>query len=289
MHESALPGGFVLWPAPEPAPRAAGDGPHRGALLTVLAAHGAAFWLAWHCPGETRPPEFPVPVLHVNWLPPDKGGGAPERTRAPVGVAPASRAAPAAPTPTRPAMPVPARPASVAPALALPPPVPVPAAPRLAAESQPMAAPVTARAAEPVMPATPMAAPAPAFAVAAATHAGTDAGSAGSGPGSGAGAGESEGEPDTPPSYHADYLANPAPAYPLMSRRLGEEGTVTLRVRVGPDGLPRDILLQSGSGHARLDQAARDAVAAWRFAPARLGSKSVAGWVVVPIHFSLRR
>lgn len=92
-----------------------------------------------------------------------------------------------------------------------------------------------------------------------------------------------------PPSYHADYLANPAPVYPALSRRLREEGTVRLRVLVGPDGLAREVRLDAGSDHPRLDEAARAAVAGWRFLPARLGTQAVSGWVLVPIAFSLRR
>lgn len=92
-----------------------------------------------------------------------------------------------------------------------------------------------------------------------------------------------------PPSYHADYLANPAPLYPPFSRRLGEEGTVRLKVHVAPDGRPLEIVLAESSGHPRLDRAAEDAVAGWRFVPARLGDTPVAGWVLVPISFTLRR
>lgn len=92
-----------------------------------------------------------------------------------------------------------------------------------------------------------------------------------------------------PPSYHADYLANPAPVYPDFSRRLGEEGTVRLKVHVAPDGRPLEIVLAQSSGHPRLDRAAEDAVAGWRFVPARLGDTPVAGWVLVPISFTLRR
>ena len=96
-------------------------------------------------------------------------------------------------------------------------------------------------------------------------------------------------ETATLPSFHAEYLSNPAPAYPAASRRLGEEGTVRLRVLVDSSGAPMDILLASSSGHPRLDRAAQEAVSVWRFVPARRGERQVAGWVVVPISFALRR
>lgn len=90
------------------------------------------------------------------------------------------------------------------------------------------------------------------------------------------------------PRFDAKYLDNPAPAYPAMSRRLGEEGKVLLRVFVEADGRPRTVEVKSGSSSARLDEAAVDAVRRWRFIPARRGAEAVAGWVLVPIAFHLR-
>lgn len=90
-----------------------------------------------------------------------------------------------------------------------------------------------------------------------------------------------------PPRFDAKYLDNPRPAYPAMSRRLGEEGKVLLRVLVGSGGMARDVQLKEGSGFARLDQAAQEAVSRWRFVPARKGGEAVEGWVLVPISFAL--
>lgn len=89
------------------------------------------------------------------------------------------------------------------------------------------------------------------------------------------------------PRFDADYLANPAPPYPGMSRRLGETGRVLLRVRVGSDGQPLDVGIAQSSGFARLDEAARAAVARWRFVPARQGDQPVVASVQVPIVFTL--
>ncbi|OGT20603.1 MAG: hypothetical protein A2V90_05080 [Gammaproteobacteria bacterium RBG_16_57_12] len=94
--------------------------------------------------------------------------------------------------------------------------------------------------------------------------------------------------PVVPPRFDADYLDNPAPAYPPLSRRLREQGTVLLRVHVEPSGIPGQVELKQSSGHARLDQAALDTVQLWRFVPARQGGAAVAGWVIVPISFMLR-
>lgn len=90
----------------------------------------------------------------------------------------------------------------------------------------------------------------------------------------------------SPPRFDAGYLHNPAPDYPVLSQRLGEQGRVLLRVHVSAEGQAQEVLLQQSCGHARLDEAARRAVQRWRFVPARLGTLAVAAWVVVPIRFA---
>ena len=89
------------------------------------------------------------------------------------------------------------------------------------------------------------------------------------------------------PRFDADYLNNPVPRYPPLSRRLREEGVVMLRVYVLPSGLPDAVELKRSSGSARLDESAVSAVRQWRFVPARSGDVAVAAWVLVPIAFSL--
>jgi periplasmic protein TonB len=91
----------------------------------------------------------------------------------------------------------------------------------------------------------------------------------------------------TPARHDADYLRNPVPAYPAVSRRLRETGEVLLRVVVTPDGEARSVEIERGSGHARLDAAARRAVAGWRFVPARRGDVPIQASVLVPIVFRL--
>jgi periplasmic protein TonB len=102
-------------------------------------------------------------------------------------------------------------------------------------------------------------------------------------------AGESpaDSDPASPPSFRANYLDNPAPAYPSASRRLREQGRVLLLVDVAADGLPLQVNLATSSGSRRLDEAALDAVRRWRFVPARKGTNPVAAQVLVPIVFGL--
>ena len=92
----------------------------------------------------------------------------------------------------------------------------------------------------------------------------------------------------TPPRFDANYLDNPPPVYPPLSRKLGEEGRVMLRVHVDSGGLPTRVEIHAGSGSSRLDQAAERAVWRWKFVPARRGGETIAASVVVPIVFNLR-
>lgn len=82
---------------------------------------------------------------------------------------------------------------------------------------------------------------------------------------------------------------NPPPAYPRAARRRGLEGRLVLRVRVGPDGAAREVEVIESSGHRMLDASAREAVAGWRFTPARRGGSPVASRIDIPVRFRLGR
>ena len=91
------------------------------------------------------------------------------------------------------------------------------------------------------------------------------------------------------PPRPADYLDNPKPPYPALSKRLGEEGVVRLNILVNPDGSVARLEIVKSSGYARLDESARKTVqSSWKFEPARQAGKPVAAWVIVPIQFTLR-
>ncbi|HEX4910520.1 MAG TPA: energy transducer TonB [Permianibacter sp.] len=91
------------------------------------------------------------------------------------------------------------------------------------------------------------------------------------------------------PRFDADYLQNPAPVYPALSRKRGEHGVVLLRVHVRADGSADQIEFVESSGYSRLDDAAMRAVKRWRFVPAKRGEETVAAWVRVPVRFDLQR
>lgn len=86
--------------------------------------------------------------------------------------------------------------------------------------------------------------------------------------------------------FDADYLHNPKPVYPTLSRRMNEEGRVLLKVRVSAQGTALDVAVSKSSGFPRLDAAAIDAVSRWRFVPAKRGDEAIDSSVVVPITFA---
>lgn len=89
------------------------------------------------------------------------------------------------------------------------------------------------------------------------------------------------------PIFSADYLDNPSPPYPALSRRLQEQGRVTLRVLVTAEGRAEHVRIQISSGFVRLDASASETVKRWKFVPAKRGAEPVPAWVLIPISFRL--
>jgi protein TonB len=145
--------------------------------------------------------------------------------------------------------------------VAKPTPAPAPEAP-LAAPTQVALAPIT----QPVAEAAPPAPPAPVVVAKAAPAAPT---------------------PVELPSTDAEYLQNPKPAYPTISRKLREQGKVVVEVLIGADGSAQQAKVQSSSGFDRLDAAALATVQRWRYVPGRKGGVATAMWFSVPINFVL--
>jgi len=100
---------------------------------------------------------------------------------------------------------------------------------------------------------------------------------------------QSLGAPVTPPQMDANPLNNPAPAYPSLSRRLGEQGTVLLEILIREDGSVGEVIIRESSGYKRLDETAVRAVKRWRYTPAKRGNTPIEYWYLQPVDFSLTR
>lgn len=78
------------------------------------------------------------------------------------------------------------------------------------------------------------------------------------------------------------------PRYPSASRRMGEEGTVVLRVELDESGQVDTVQVQTGSGHARLDEAAVATVRTWRCTPAHRDGRPARAVAIQPFKFVLQ-
>ena len=95
--------------------------------------------------------------------------------------------------------------------------------------------------------------------------------------------------PVTMPNPFAKGLDNPKPPYPLMSRRLNEEGKVVLNVCVSLSGLVEKLKLEKTSGYQRLDDIALETVKKWKFIPAKNQYKDINACYLLPVQFILRK
>ncbi len=79
-----------------------------------------------------------------------------------------------------------------------------------------------------------------------------------------------------------------APAYPPLSRRLGEEGKLVLRVELDEQGHVNVAQVVDSSGFKRLDEAAMTAVKTWRCNPPLRNGLPVRAVALQPFNFVLQ-
>jgi protein TonB len=85
----------------------------------------------------------------------------------------------------------------------------------------------------------------------------------------------------------SDWVRVPEIEYPLVSRRLREEGTVIVRALIDTRGTPKQVVLQRSSGHLRLDQAALRAALDARVKPRTENGVPFEFWIAMPLAFEL--
>lgn len=90
---------------------------------------------------------------------------------------------------------------------------------------------------------------------------------------------------DTPPTVEFLAGVNRPPAYPMLARRLGYQGTALLELEVLADGTTGAVQILESTGFKILDDAAVSAAKTWRFTPPQRSSPVR---VVVPVVFKLR-
>ena len=77
------------------------------------------------------------------------------------------------------------------------------------------------------------------------------------------------------------------PDYPSASRRMEEEGTVTLKFLIGVDGRVLQADVEKSSGFARLDEASRNALSKCQFRPGTVDGKPEQSWTTIQYKWRL--
>jgi len=90
------------------------------------------------------------------------------------------------------------------------------------------------------------------------------------------------------PILDTALVAGLQPEYPLLARRRGYQGRVVVAASVLSSGEVEFASLVSSSGYGMLDDAALDAVKAWRLLPARKDGEAVEGRIEIPFDFVLQ-
>ncbi|MBO9518162.1 MAG: energy transducer TonB [Porphyrobacter sp.] len=90
-------------------------------------------------------------------------------------------------------------------------------------------------------------------------------------------------------NLNTNLLSGPPPAYPNISRRKKEEGTVVLRLVIAEDGKVADVSVSRSSGFPALDDAAVAAVRKWRWSPTVKDGRAVSITGLVQIPFVLKK
>lgn len=89
------------------------------------------------------------------------------------------------------------------------------------------------------------------------------------------------------PPMMATAAGDLQPPYPPGLQRLGTEGSVTVRIAVGANGRPTDIVLVRAD-HPDFFAAAKSwGMRHWRFKPASEDEKAVDGWYTLTVKFNI--
>lgn len=84
-----------------------------------------------------------------------------------------------------------------------------------------------------------------------------------------------------------DIFLNPKPIYPLLSRRMREQGAVELKLCIDERGHVESIQLAKSSGYQNLDRAAMVGVREWKFSALESKDQATNHCYHLPVHFRL--
>lgn len=97
-------------------------------------------------------------------------------------------------------------------------------------------------------------------------------------------------EPKAPVKVDAkiDARSDLQPPYPPSEERMGNEGSVTVRITVGADGRVKSVEKVRAASDAFYRATERHALRNWRFKPATVDAKPVESRTTMTVHFQIR-
>ncbi|MEC5399650.1 energy transducer TonB [Uliginosibacterium sp. H1] len=94
-------------------------------------------------------------------------------------------------------------------------------------------------------------------------------------------------QPKTVSASEVRYRVQPSIQYPAQSRRLNEQGRVLVRILIGTNGNPQQVVVSKSSGFSRLDDAVIAGIRRASFYPYEENGQAIPVWVVAPFDFNL--
>ncbi|MBU8910372.1 MAG: energy transducer TonB, partial [Desulfobacterales bacterium] len=85
------------------------------------------------------------------------------------------------------------------------------------------------------------------------------------------------------------YKKNSLPAYPVIARKRGYQGTVELMVLVSEKGKVSSLKIFKSSGYKSIDRQAVKTVKTWLFEPGKKQGIPQEMWVKIPVKFELNQ
>ena len=80
---------------------------------------------------------------------------------------------------------------------------------------------------------------------------------------------------------------NPHPPYPLIARKKGWQGRLTVNVLVNQSGWVDKINIEKSSGYKVLDEISLKTIKKWHFIPASSGKVNIKDELIIPVRFVL--
>ena len=87
--------------------------------------------------------------------------------------------------------------------------------------------------------------------------------------------------------YKTGSINNPHPPYPILARKKGWQGSLTLEVSVNKLGIVEEVEINKSSGYSILDNTSKKTIKEWKFRPAVKNGVITNDKLYIPIRFVL--